>query len=97
MVPQRNAELIALTGQPVSYCLKAEIKLCTTQFSEASGNTSGHAMDNLYSFVYRGLLSEKSLDKAGRQRRKHFGLLTRLNSARPFHLICWITIVLSIL
>ncbi len=30
-------------------------------------------MDNLYSFVYRGLLTEESLDKAGRQRRKHFG------------------------
>jgi hypothetical protein len=30
-------------------------------------------MNNLYSFVYRGLLTEESLDKAGRQRRKHFG------------------------
>lgn len=30
-------------------------------------------MDNLYSFVYRGILAEESLDKVGRQRRKHFG------------------------
>lgn len=30
-------------------------------------------MDNLYSFVYRGLLTEESLDKAGRLQRKHFG------------------------
>ncbi|MCI0356954.1 MAG: hypothetical protein L0211_00520 [Planctomycetaceae bacterium] len=30
-------------------------------------------MDQLYSFVCRGLLSEASLDKAGRQRRRHFG------------------------
>ncbi|QSV45942.1 Swt1 family HEPN domain-containing protein [Geobacter benzoatilyticus] len=29
-------------------------------------------MDNLYSFVYRGLLTEEALDKAGRQRRNHF-------------------------
>ena len=32
-----------------------------------------HAMDNLYSFVYRGLLTEEALDKVGRHRRKHFG------------------------
>lgn len=30
-------------------------------------------MDHLYSFVYRGILAEASLDKAGRQRRRHFG------------------------
>lgn len=30
-------------------------------------------MDTLYSFVCRGLLTEASLDKAGRQRRRHFG------------------------
>lgn len=30
-------------------------------------------MDQLYSFVYRGMLAEASLDKAGRQRRRHFG------------------------
>lgn len=30
-------------------------------------------MDDLYTFVYRGLLTEESLDKAGRKRRRHFG------------------------
>lgn len=30
-------------------------------------------MDNLYSFAYRGILTEESLDKVGRQRRKQFG------------------------
>jgi len=30
-------------------------------------------MDNLYSFVYRGVLTEEALDKTGRHRRKHFG------------------------
>ena len=30
-------------------------------------------MDRLYSFVYRGVLADASLDKAGRKRRKHFG------------------------
>lgn len=30
-------------------------------------------MDNLYSFVYRGLLTEEALDKVGRTRRRHFG------------------------
>jgi hypothetical protein len=30
-------------------------------------------MDDLYAFVCRGLLTEASLDKAGRQRRRHFG------------------------
>ncbi len=28
---------------------------------------------DLYSFVYRGILSEEALDKVGRQRRNHFG------------------------
>ena len=28
---------------------------------------------DLYSFVYRGVLSEEALDKAGRRRRSHFG------------------------
>jgi hypothetical protein len=32
-------------------------------------------MDDLYSFVYRGILTEESLDKAGRVRKKHFGSL----------------------
>lgn len=30
-------------------------------------------MDDIYTFVYRGLLTEESLDKAGRRRRLHFG------------------------
>lgn len=30
-------------------------------------------MDNLYSFVYRGVLTEEALDKVGRSRRRHFG------------------------
>lgn len=30
-------------------------------------------MDNLYSFVYRGQLTEESLDKVGRQRHRFFG------------------------
>lgn len=30
-------------------------------------------MDNIYSFVYRGLLTEESLDKVGRAKKKHFG------------------------
>jgi hypothetical protein len=30
-------------------------------------------VDNIYSFVYRGLLTEEALDKVGRHRRKHFG------------------------
>lgn len=29
---------------------------------------------DLYSFVYRGILSEEALDKVGRQRRNHFGI-----------------------
>lgn len=31
-------------------------------------------MDNLYSFIYRGVLTEEALDKVGRNRRKHFGI-----------------------
>ena len=30
-------------------------------------------MDELYTFVYRGLLTEESLDKAGRKNKRHFG------------------------
>lgn len=30
-------------------------------------------MDNLYSFIYRGVLTEESLDRVGRSRRKRFG------------------------
>jgi len=31
-------------------------------------------MDNIYSFVYRGTLTEEALDKVGRARRRHFGI-----------------------
>ena len=30
-------------------------------------------MDTLYTFVYRGVLADESLDKVGRRRRRHFG------------------------
>jgi Swt1-like HEPN len=30
-------------------------------------------MDQLYAFVYRGLLADTNLDRVGRKRRKHFG------------------------
>ena len=30
-------------------------------------------MDNLYSFIYRGILTEEALDKVGRNRRRLFG------------------------
>lgn len=30
-------------------------------------------MNDLYSFIYRGILTDESLDKAGRIRKKHFG------------------------
>ena len=43
------------------------------QYSGLYENTWGRAMDNLYSFVYRGVLAEEALDKVGRHRRKHFG------------------------
>lgn len=36
-------------------------------------STWEHAMDNLYSFVYRGVLAGTALDKIGSHRRKHFG------------------------
>lgn len=35
--------------------------------------TWGEPMDELYTFVYRGLLTEESLDKAGRKNKRHFG------------------------
>jgi hypothetical protein len=30
-------------------------------------------MDNIYSFIYRGVLTEEALDKVGRHRHRHFG------------------------
>ncbi len=42
-------------------------------FLEAFVSTLGRAMDNLYSFVYRGVLTDEALDAVGRIRKKHFG------------------------
>jgi hypothetical protein len=50
------------------------IKPSTTQFSGRYGNILEHVMDNLYSFVYRGILTDEALDRAGRDRHKHFGV-----------------------
>ena len=38
-------------------------------------------MDNLYSFIFKGVLTEEALDRVGRTRRKHFGL----EEAREMH------------
>jgi hypothetical protein len=35
------------------------------------------SLDSLYSFVYRGILADASLDKVGRQRSRHLGLEER--------------------
>lgn len=46
-------------------------------------------MDILYNFVYRGMLTEESLDKAGRKRRRHVGAeeLLALQTALSFEMI----------
>lgn len=46
-------------------------------------------MDDLYTFVYRGLLTEESLDKAGRKRRRHFGAedAARMRQALAFDML----------
>lgn len=44
-----------------------------TQSSVLSANILEPVMDNLYSFIYRGVLTEEALDKVGRSRRRHFG------------------------
>jgi hypothetical protein len=46
-------------------------------------------MDALYTFVYRGLLTEESLDKAGRQRRRQFGAeqATKLRQSLSFEML----------
>jgi hypothetical protein len=46
-------------------------------------------MDDLYTFVYKGLLTEESLDKAGRKRRLYFGAedATRLRQALSFDML----------
>ena len=54
---------------------------CTTPSSDPFASTWAHGMDNLYSFVYRGVLAEEALDRVGRSRRKHFGA-RKLGSCR---------------
>lgn len=46
-------------------------------------------MDDLYTFVYRGLLTEESLDKAGRKLRHHFGTedAARIRQALSFDML----------
>lgn len=44
-----------------------------TRYSGLSVSTWERGMDNLYSFVYRGVLVGAALDKVGRYRHKHFG------------------------
>lgn len=44
------------------------------RYSGLYENIWGRAMDNIYSFVYRGVLTEKALDRVGRHRHKHFGI-----------------------
>ncbi len=46
-------------------------------------------MEQLYSFVYRGVLTEESLDKAGRHRRRVFGTqdASRLRLALSFEML----------
>lgn len=46
-------------------------------------------MDDLYTFVYRGILTEESLDKAGRKRRQHFGAedTARMRQALAFDML----------
>jgi hypothetical protein len=46
-------------------------------------------MDDLYTFIYRGLLTEESLDKVGRRRRRHFGTedAAKLRAALSFEML----------
>lgn len=46
-------------------------------------------MDDLYTFVYKGILTEESLDKAGRRKRRYFGSQdsTRLHQALSFDML----------
>src|SRR5260370_5561708 len=46
-------------------------------------------MDDFYSFVCRGMLTEASLDKVGRQRRRHFGSedFARLRQSLSFEML----------
>jgi len=46
-------------------------------------------MDIFYSFIYRGILTDASLDKVGRQRRRHFGSehAHRLRQALSFDML----------
>jgi hypothetical protein len=46
-------------------------------------------MDDLYIFIYRGILTEESLDRAGRKRRQHFGAedAARMRQALAFDML----------
>ncbi len=46
-------------------------------------------MDALYTFVYRGVLADESLDKVGRRRRRHFGAeqAARLRQSLSFEML----------
>ena len=46
-------------------------------------------MDTLYNFVYRGILTDESLDKVGRLRKKHFGAedAVRLRTALSYDML----------
>lgn len=45
--------------------------------------------DDLYSFVYRGILTEASLDKAGRKRKRFFGIpdIDRIHQALSYEML----------
>ena len=43
-----------------------------TRSLRACGTTWGQLVDELYTFVYRGILTQESLDKAGRRERQSF-------------------------
>jgi len=46
-------------------------------------------MDDLYTFVYRGVLTDASLDRVGRRRRRHFGSedATKLRQALSYDML----------
>ncbi len=59
------------------------------QFSRVYVTTWVSQMNDLYTFIYRGLLTEESLDKAGRKQRYHFGPedASRIRQALAFDML----------
>src|SRR5205823_92763 len=57
----------------MSSCPILVIRLSTTQYSRASESISGNMDADLYSFVYKGILTEEALDRVGRRRKVHLG------------------------